>query len=94
MHMRSQREETVRGSGEPSTAGSRVGPKGLGTVVPTQVLNPVCRVLVPLRPVNPAVTALLLPPSLFEVDYLTVERAKIYVGWSRHWVVAWLWFLS
>ncbi|WP_405727641.1 hypothetical protein OG607_25090 [Streptomyces sp. NBC_01537] len=33
-------------------------------------------------------------PSLFEVDYLTVERAEIYVGWSRHWVVVWLWFLS
>ncbi|WTU53721.1 hypothetical protein OG953_43365 (plasmid) [Streptomyces sp. NBC_00057] len=25
-----------------------------------------------------------LPPSLFEVDYLTVEHAKIYDGRSRH----------
>ena len=31
---------------------------------------------------------------LFEVDYLTVERAEIYVGWSRHRAVVWLWFLS
>ncbi|THA69962.1 hypothetical protein E6P78_10985 [Streptomyces sp. A0958] len=31
---------------------------------------------------------------LFEFDYLIVERAKICGGWSRHWVVAWLWFLS
>ncbi|SFF71108.1 hypothetical protein SAMN02787118_11110 [Streptomyces mirabilis] len=43
---------------------------------------------------NRAVTALPLPASLFEVDYLTVEHAEIYVGQSRHWVVAWLWFLS
>ena len=48
-----------------------------------------------LRPVNPsAVTALRLPSSLFEVDYLTVEHSEIYVGRSRHWVVVWLWFLS
>jgi hypothetical protein len=39
-------------------------------------------------------TALRLPSSLFEVDCLTVERAEIYVGRSRHWAVAWLWFLS
>ncbi|MFF2431680.1 hypothetical protein [Streptomyces mirabilis] len=26
---------------------------------------------------------------LFELDYLTAEHAKIYVGWSRHRVVAW-----
>jgi len=32
--------------------------------------------------------------SLFEFDYLIVEHAKICDGWSRHWVVAWLWFLS
>ncbi len=44
-----------------------------------------------LRPANPDP---LPPPSLFEVDYLTVEHAKIYVGWSRHWSVVWLWFLS
>jgi hypothetical protein len=43
---------------------------------------------------NRAVTALPLPASLFEVDYLTVEHVEIYVGQSRHWVVAWLWFLS
>jgi hypothetical protein len=48
----------------------------------------------PVWPVNPAVTALLLLPSLFDVDYLTAERAEIYVGRSRHWAVAWLWFLS
>ncbi|MGW7434505.1 hypothetical protein [Streptomyces sp. NPDC054849] len=30
----------------------------------------------------------------FEVDYLTVEHAEIYFGRSRHWAVAWLWFLS
>ena len=29
-----------------------------------------------------------------EVDYLSAEGTKIYVGWSRHWVVVWLWFLS
>jgi hypothetical protein len=29
-----------------------------------------------------------------QVDYLIVERAKIYVGWSRHWVAVWLLFLS
>ncbi|MGW7084767.1 hypothetical protein ACWGH2_14880 [Streptomyces sp. NPDC054871] len=34
------------------------------------------------------------PPSLFEADYLTIEHTKIYVGWSRHWAVVWLWFLS
>jgi hypothetical protein len=34
------------------------------------------------------------PPSPFEVDYLSVEHAEIYVGRSRHWVVVWLWFLS
>ncbi|GAA2942805.1 hypothetical protein GCM10010446_30120 [Streptomyces enissocaesilis] len=33
-------------------------------------------------------------PVLFEGDYLTVERMKIYGGRSRHWVVVWLWFLS
>ncbi|MFD0381540.1 hypothetical protein ACFQ2B_01075 [Streptomyces stramineus] len=27
------------------------------------------------------------PSALFEVDYLTVEHAKIYVGWSRRWAV-------
>lgn len=32
--------------------------------------------------------------AAFEVEYLTVEHAKIYDGQSRHWVVAWLWFLS
>jgi hypothetical protein len=48
----------------------------------------------PVWPVNPAVTALLLLPSLFDVDYLTAEHAEIYVGRSRHWAVAWLWFLS
>ncbi|BBC32235.1 hypothetical protein SGFS_035290 [Streptomyces graminofaciens] len=26
--------------------------------------------------------------------YLIRERAKIYARRSRHWVVAWLWFLS
>ncbi|WP_406111795.1 hypothetical protein [Streptomyces sp. NBC_01003] len=36
--------------------------------------------------------ALALP--LFEVEYLAVDHAEIYVGQSRHWVVAWLWFLS
>jgi hypothetical protein len=58
--------------------------------------GPVCPGLCPgWRPVNPsAVTALRLPSSLFEVDCLTVERAKIYVGRSRHWAVVWLWFLS
>lgn len=40
------------------------------------------------------VTALAPVHSLLEVDYLTVEHEKIYVGWSRHWVLAWLWFLS
>ena len=34
------------------------------------------------------------PPSLFESDYLVVEHAKIYVRGSRHWLIAWLWFLS
>jgi hypothetical protein len=29
-----------------------------------------------------------------EVDYLAVQRPKICVGWSRHWAVVWLWFLS
>jgi hypothetical protein len=23
-----------------------------------------------------------------------LDTQKIYVGWSRHWVVVWLWFLS
>ncbi|MFG3370979.1 hypothetical protein ACGF0K_39380 [Streptomyces sp. NPDC048156] len=32
--------------------------------------------------------------SPFDPDYLTVEHAEICVGWSRHWVVVWLWFLS
>ncbi len=41
-----------------------------------------------------AVAALLLSPPLYEVDYFAVEHTKIYVGQSRHWVVAWLWFLS
>ncbi|MEU2420486.1 N-terminal phage integrase SAM-like domain-containing protein [Streptomyces sp. NPDC007851] len=36
-HRRSQREEAVRGRGERSATGSRVGPKDLGTVVPIQV---------------------------------------------------------
>ncbi|KPI31720.1 hypothetical protein OV320_0128 [Actinobacteria bacterium OV320] len=35
-----------------------------------------------------------MPLSPSEADYLTVERAEIYVGQSRHWVVVWLWFLS
>jgi hypothetical protein len=30
----------------------------------------------------------------FELDYLLTGHAEIYVGQSRHWVVAWLWFLS
>lgn len=34
------------------------------------------------------------PASLFEGDYLPTGHAKIYVGRSRHWMVAWLWFLS
>ena len=25
---------------------------------------------------------------------LAAEHAEIYVGWSRHWTVSWLWFLS
>ncbi|MFD5266550.1 hypothetical protein [Streptomyces sp. NPDC058335] len=29
-----------------------------------------------------------------DADYLAVERAEICRGWSRHWVVVWLWFLS
>ncbi|MFJ2008560.1 hypothetical protein [Streptomyces chartreusis] len=40
------------------------------------------------------VTVLTARSSLFEVDYLGVEHAKIYVGQSRHWVGVWLWFLS
>lgn len=44
-----------------------------------------------LRLDNPARSC--LPPP-FEVDYLTAEPAKICGGWSRHWVVVWLWFLS
>ena len=32
--------------------------------------------------------------SLFEVDYLAAELTEICVGWSRHWAVGWLWFLS
>jgi len=31
---------------------------------------------------------------LIEVDYLITDRAETYVGWSRHWAVVWLWFLS
>ncbi|MGW1667286.1 DUF5994 family protein [Streptomyces sp. NPDC002324] len=27
-------------------------------------------------------------------DYFPIEHAKICSGWSRHWVVPWLWFLS
>ncbi len=27
-------------------------------------------------------------------DYLPTRRTKIYAGWSRHWVVAWVWSLS
>ncbi|WP_339135166.1 NucA/NucB deoxyribonuclease domain-containing protein [Streptomyces sp. f51] len=34
------------------------------------------------------------PPPLFGVDYLILDHAEIYVGWSRHWEIAWLWFLS
>ncbi|USQ82439.1 hypothetical protein NFX46_00845 [Streptomyces phaeoluteigriseus] len=33
-------------------------------------------------------------PPPFDVDYLVVEHAEICGGWSRHWVVVWLWFLS
>ncbi len=29
-----------------------------------------------------------------EIDYLNGAHTKIYVGRSRHWAVAWLWFLS
>jgi hypothetical protein len=47
-----------------------------------------------LWPVNPVSAASQLPPSLFEADYLTVEHAEIYVGWSRHWAAVWLGFLS
>lgn len=32
--------------------------------------------------------------SLFEGDYLVGEHVEIYVGRSRHWVLAWLWFLT
>ena len=40
------------------------------------------------------VAGLALAPLLFDAEYLTVEHAEIYVVQSRHWVVAWLWFLS
>jgi hypothetical protein len=50
-----------------------------------------CPGLVPRqRPVSPVAAA----SALFEVDYLIVEHAEIYVGGSRHRVVVWLWFLS
>ncbi|MEU6618962.1 hypothetical protein [Streptomyces parvus] len=39
VHRRSQREEAVRGEGEPSSTGSRVEPKHLRTVGPTHVLT-------------------------------------------------------
>ncbi|GHD36358.1 hypothetical protein GCM10010317_000610 [Streptomyces mirabilis] len=29
-----------------------------------------------------------------EDDYLPAGPTKIYAGWSRHWEIAWLWFLS
>ena len=46
-------------------------------------------------PACPLLAAASLPaPSPLEVDYLTVEHTKIYDGRSRHWAVAWLWFLS
>ncbi|MET7540086.1 hypothetical protein, partial [Streptomyces sp. NPDC005507] len=61
----------------------------------SSIRGPVCAVLVP-RPAarKRGVMASRLPASLFEVDYLTVEPSEICVGWSRHWVVVWLWFLS
>ncbi len=44
---------------------------------------------------QPAGALGVLPPaSLFGFDYLAVEQAQIYGGWSRHWAAEWLWFLS
>lgn len=31
---------------------------------------------------------------MFEPDYLLTSQEQIYIGWSRHWAMAWLWFLS
>jgi hypothetical protein len=65
MHRLSQREEVVRGEGEPSSTGSRVGPKLVRTVEPVHVLTNK-----PVRCGRPALLAalLFLPASFFVCD--------------------------
>lgn len=44
--------------------------------------------------VSLAVTAPRPSASPLEADYLLTGHTEIYVGRSRHWALAWLWFLS
>lgn len=58
----------------------------------TFVRGPEAGVTAPLEAV-PRLERSSRAPSVTEDDYLADRHTKIYVGQSRHWVLAWLWFL-